>query len=161
MRRTALLGVMLAILLAACTLGDSPNGPRTREAVRSELTDRLDGVRADQQAALDLWDRVIFGETVSCQDAIPAPDPVALPVRDVDAYPDATPVLVALNAAIGHVRDAASLWNIECGTSGETVSLDMARSGRAAAMAANDPLDEALALLDTWSASGSANNSVQ
>ncbi|WP_162909273.1 hypothetical protein [Aggregatilinea lenta] len=156
-----LLTMALGVLLAACTLGGSANGPRTSDAVRADLAARLDTTRANQQAALDLWDRVIFGEIVSCQDAIPAPDSAALPVRDVDSYPEATPILIALNAAIGHVRDAAALWDLECGTSGEIVTLEMARSGRAAALAATDSLNEASALLTAWPASNEADNGVQ
>ncbi len=142
------LGMML---LAACTLGGSANGLRSREAVRADLAAHLDAARANQQAALDLWDRVIFGEAVICQDAIPAPEPVALSDTDLAAYPDTGAILDALNAAIGHVRDAAALWDLECADPRGTVPLEMARSGRAAALAANDPLGEASTRLAAWS----------
>lgn len=156
-----LIAVIGAALLAACTLGAPSDAARTSDAVRADLAARLDTVRADQQAALGLWDRVIFGEAVSCQDAIPTPEPVALPAADLSAMPDANAIQAALNAATGHVQAAAALWDLECDDPRGAIPLEMARSGRAAAQAARDPLDEASARLAAWPVGGEPDNGVQ
>lgn len=117
---------------------------------RRDLAARLAEAEADQAAALALWDRVIFGELVSCEDAIPVPEPVTLSDHDLSAHPDAGPIQAALNQAIQALHNTADLWNIECNDERAYVPLDMAREGRAAALAASDPLADAAARLAAW-----------
>jgi hypothetical protein len=138
---------MLFWLAAGCTLG---GGGDDDPAPKEKLAARHDDIQAAQSAALDLWDRVIFGEVVSCQEAIPVPEPVALSDETLAQHQQAGPVQTELNTAIRAIRDAADLWNIECSESRERVPLSMAREGRAAALAANEPLAEAARLLEVW-----------
>lgn len=147
--RVALLLVLIAALLPACTftLGEDRADPQT---VRADLAARLAETRDAQAQALALWDRVIFGEQVSCQEAIPVPTLVALSRRERDTHPQAVQVQDTLNVAITAVRNSADLWNIECTEARDWVPLAMAREGRASALAATDALDAAAALLDAW-----------
>jgi hypothetical protein len=147
-RRFALL---IVLALAGCTMNtNTPQTAREAGTVRADLATRLDETRSAQAAALDLWDRIIFGETVSCQEAIPVPEPVTLPEVDRAAYPQAAAIQAQIGAAIQAIRNASDLWNIECGETREAVPLDMAREGRTNALAASAPLDSAVALLAAW-----------
>jgi len=69
-----------------------------------------------------------------------------------EAHPSAEAISAALSEALRAVRDSADLWAIECADPRPLVSLDMARAGREAALAASDPLDRAAALLEAWPA---------
>lgn len=140
---------ILAILwiLAGCSaLGESESSA----AVRDDLEARLTEAQQSQAAALALWDRIIFGEVVSCQDYIPVPELVSLSAQDLETYPNARAVQDRLNAAIQSLRNSSDLWNIECNAERPEVPLSMAEEGRANALAASDPLSEAAALLAAW-----------
>lgn len=147
--RVVLLIALLTALLPGCTftMGDERAAPQT---VRANLAARLAETRSAQAQALALWDRVIVGEQVSCQEAIPAPALVTLARSEREVHPQAVPVQDALNVAIQAVHNAADLWNIECTEARDWVPLAMAREGRANALAATDALDAAAALLDAW-----------
>ncbi len=139
----------LVLLLAACNL--STGGETiTPDGVRAELEARRMATVRAQEAALDLWDRIITGEPVSCQEAIPVPEPVTLSSRARQAHPQAAPVADALNAAIRAVRDSSARWDAECALQRADVPLDVARDGRAAALAAGDALATAAGLLAGW-----------
>jgi len=98
---------------------------------------------------------VIFGEQVSCQDAILAPEPVDLSRGELAAHPDAEAIQDHLNEAIKSLHDSSDLWNIECQDERPYVPLNMAKAGREAALAAGDPLNAAAALLAAWSPNSS------
>ncbi len=142
--------LVMAVGLAGCTLIGGTDV--TPGEVRADLAAHLGEVRAAQAAALALWDRVIFGETVPCAETIPVPAPLVLSARQRDTHPNAEATSAALNEAVRAVRDSADLWAIECADARPLVSLDMARAGRAAALAATDPLDRAAVLLEAWPA---------
>lgn len=111
---------------------------------------RLAEAQQAQDAALALWDRVIFGEMVACQETIAVPPPVALSARARAAHPAAGLVVERLNEAIRALQASSDLWTIECADPRAAVPLNMAREGRANALAASDPLGEAAALLASW-----------
>jgi len=140
------LGVLLA--LSACTL--ARGAPPAPDVTRDALAARLDAARQAQVAALDLWDRVIVGQAVSCEEAIPAPPPMTLSDRARAGYPGAELIAQQLNEAMRALRASADLWNIECADPRPAVPLSRAREGRAQALAAGAPLDEAAALLAGW-----------
>jgi hypothetical protein len=123
----------------------------TEDAVRNILAARLAETQQSQAAALALWDRIIFGETVSCQEVIQVPLPLALPAHDLSAYPQVALIQARLNEAIQEVRNSSDLWNIECSDSRTQVPLSTAKEGRAEALSASEPLAEAAALLAAWS----------
>ncbi len=158
----ALLGVAA---LAGCTLGaregGGPDAPRGEAAIRAELAARLDEVRAAQDAAVTLWDRLIFGEAVGCDEAIPALAALELPAPEAAAYPRAATIAALLDAAARRVTNAADLWRIECSIERETVPLEMARDGRANAAAAGSLLDEAARRLDAWVAGEEGRQGIQ
>jgi hypothetical protein len=137
-------GVVFAVLvLAGCTLVERQPSPAV---TRDDLAQRLEEVQSDQAAALALWDRVIFGELVSCQEAIPAPEPLSETAQEGDLRA----IEKQLNAAIQAVRNSSDLWNIECNADREYVPLSMAQEGRTTALAASPPLDEATRLLAAY-----------
>jgi hypothetical protein len=140
--------LVIGLGLAGCTLWGSPDA--TAGEARADLAAHLDEVRAAQAAALALWDRVIFGETVSCQEAIPVPAPPVLSPRQGEIHPNAGAISAALSEATRAVRDSADLWAIECADPRPLVSLEMARAGRTTALAATDPLSRAALLLEAW-----------
>jgi hypothetical protein len=135
----------MILLLAGCT----PSDP----AADTTYADLVAGFNAAQQAqvaALALWDRVIFGEAVSCQETIPVPAPVQIPSKALAAHPGADLIQTRLNEAIQAIRDSSDLWNIECAEARPVVPLNMAKSGRAAALAATNPLADAAQRLTAW-----------
>jgi hypothetical protein len=135
------------LALAGCALTVAPD---SANGTRDMLATRLNDARRAQQAALTLWDRIIFGEQVSCQEAIPTPELLALPENGLRAHPDAQAIQDELNAAIQTIHNSSDLWNIECASENPYVSLSMARAGRANALAATESLDAAAALLAAW-----------
>jgi hypothetical protein len=146
-QRVGRLIAALWIVLAGCTLASSRT---TANAIREDLVARLDESQQSQAAALALWDRVIFGEAVSCQDAIPVPEPANVSARDLTAHPEAGAIQVRLNAAIQTLNDSSDLWDAACADEQPYVPLSTAKEGRATALAASAPLAEARQLLSTW-----------
>ena len=137
-------GVVFAVLLlAGCTLVEPQTSP---EITRDDLIQRLEEVQRDQAAALALWDRIIFGELVSCEESIPAPELFSVTAQAGDLLT----IQDDLNAAIQAVRNSSDLWNIECNTDRDYVPLNMAQQGRATSLEASAPLDEATTLLATY-----------
>jgi hypothetical protein len=145
-RRIAALGAGL-LVLGGCTLSSSGT---SAGAVRGDLVACLNDAQQSQTAALALWDRVIFGEAVSCQDAIHVPEPVSVAARDLTAHPEAGAIQARLNAAIQTLHDSSDLWNATCADDQPYVPLSTAREGRATALAAGTPLAEARQLLSAW-----------
>jgi hypothetical protein len=139
--------IALWIVLAGCTLASSRT---SADAVRGDLVARLNESQQSQAAALALWDRVIFGEAMSCQDAIPVPEPVNVAARDLTAHPEAGAIQARLNVAIQALHDSSDLWNAVCGDEQPYVPLSTAKEGRATALAASAPLAEARQLLSAW-----------
>lgn len=135
--------VFAVLLLAGCTLIEPQTAPGT---TRADLALRLDEVQRDQAAALDLWDRIIFGEAVSCQEFITVPEPLSVSEQEGDLRA----IQDDLNAAIQAVRDSSDLWNIECSEERAYVPLSMAQQGRATALAASALLDDAVTRLATY-----------
>jgi hypothetical protein len=137
-------GAVFAVLvLAGCTLVEPQTAP---EITRDDLAQRLEEVQRDQAAALALWDRIIFGDLVSCQEVIPAPEPLSVTAHEGDLRV----IEEQLNAAIQAVRNSSDLWNIECNADRDYVPLSMAQEGRTTALAASPPLDEAVRLLASY-----------
>jgi hypothetical protein len=141
---------MCAVLaLSGCGLLGRESG-RSAATLRADLTARLAELRAAQASALDLWTRVIDGETVACQETIPVPEAFALTAGEGKAVPAAATAVALLDEARRSLQDAAALWDIECADERPAVPLEVARQGRASALAAATSLDQADALLAVW-----------
>jgi len=138
------------IALAGCSFSGGTAAPDAtyHSPQQRDLDVVLAEAQVSQAAALALWDRVIFGEVVSCQESIPVPEPVQRSGQDSQSYPNPGAVEDRLNAAIQLLHNSADLWNIECNDDRPFVPLSMAREGRAAALAASGPLSEAAALMN-------------
>jgi len=136
----------LALGAAGCSLDAGP-GPRTAPALdRAAVESQLRALQAAQSAALDLWDRLIAGEDVSCVEAIALPPPLA----GRATTPQAEQSAAQLGAARSALEQSAARWDMECGYDGATVGLSAARVGRDTARQATGPLQAAQALLAAW-----------
>jgi hypothetical protein len=144
----ASIAVIMLLALAGCTF----RGEQTaaQDNVRDDLAMRLVEAQQAHAAALDLWDRLIFGEQLTCQTYISVPEPLALSTRDLAAHPEADAIQTRINAAIPSLRTSATLWDTECLDARVYVPVHIAQEGRTAALAAGDPLVEASALLAAW-----------
>ncbi|MCD4686392.1 MAG: hypothetical protein K8S97_10695 [Anaerolineae bacterium] len=154
-QHTGIVSLIAVLLLADCTFserstGSAPESTATPVTLHDTLTARLAEVQHAQALALSLWDRLISGVQVSCQEAIPQPEPVTLNTNELSTHPNAAPVQDALNAASQAVRNSADLWDIECSEARDIVPLSIARNGRATALLATEPLTNAAALLAAW-----------
>ncbi len=154
-QHAGIVSVIVALLLSGCTFSDgstrsAPESTAAPVILHDTLTARLAEVQNAQMVALTLWDRLIFGEQVNCQEAIPQPQPLTLSASELNTHPNAAPVQEALNAASQAIRNSSDLWNIECQETRDTVPLSMARDGRATAVLATESLTEAAALLAAW-----------
>ena len=128
----ALAGLLL--VLAGCNMQASDKTARSQSAVQDDLAAQLDEAQASQTAALDLWDRLIAGEAVPCQDNIMVPALVTLPASDRAAHPQAAIIQDQINTAITHLSESAGLWSLECADARETVPLSMAAGMLAATL---------------------------
>lgn len=138
--------VILGLLLAGCNL----QGDSSTPAAAVDLPARLAEVQKTQEIALDLWDRIIFGEVVSCQEMISVPATLELSESQRAAYSQTDIFEDQLNAAIVSLRESARLWDAECANQRAVVPISVAKQGRTAALAAGDPLTVASVLLASW-----------
>ncbi len=143
----AALGGVLLVALSACTLARVESSP---QAVRAKLAAQLTATQNAHMAASALWERLIAGETVSCQETIPTPPPLTLSERELRAHPVAAPMLDALQNARRSLQTAADLWQGVCTTTDAVVPLETARAARQALQTADAALEEAAALLAGW-----------
>lgn len=139
--------VIFSLLLAGCNLQSDDAGT---PAAPVDLPTRLAEVQHTQEVALDLWDRIIFGETVSCEEMIEVPETLDLSAEQRAKYPQTDIFEAQINAAIESLRESARLWDAECANDRPAVPLSVAKQGRAAALAAGDPLTVASVLLASW-----------
>lgn len=151
----SMISISMALWLVSCTSNDRsttgvPESTATPTTLYETLTTRLAEIQHAQALALSLWDRLISGAEVSCQETIPQPELITLTADDLRAYPNAASVRDALNAASQAIRNSSDLWNIECNEARDIVPLSMARDGRATALLATQPLANAAALLAAW-----------
>ncbi len=144
------IGAVVLLALAGCTLRVGDQDDSSPEAVRAELAAKLAEVQTAHDQALDLWDRLIFGEPVSCQETIPVPKNAALSTRARAAHPQAAQVEGALNAAIRALAQAAASWDRECAEVREWVPVSTARNARESLLSASAALDTAAGLLAAW-----------
>lgn len=149
MIRAAWVLIAIAGVLSACSFSLGADRADA-QAVHDDLAARLTEAQQAQTQALALWDRLIVGEMVSCEDAISVPALVALSSSELGVHAQAATLQELLNTAINDLRASADLWDTECAQIRESVPLATARDGRAAALNAAQPLGTAAALLASW-----------
>jgi hypothetical protein len=150
LNKRALALALIGLLAAGCTLELATLADPARPLDRETAASQLAALQTAQAAALDLWDRLIFGEEVPCTEAIPLPPPLSPPPAEVADTPPAAQVAGQLGAAYNALAQSAARWDAECSYPGAIVGLEAARAGRDAALRAGDPLQAAQALLDAW-----------
>lgn len=152
LNKRALALALIGLLAAGCTLELAALSDPARRLDRATAANHLAALQAAQTAALDLWDRLIFGEEVLCTEAIPLPTPLSLSGAEGADTPLAAQVAGQLGAAYDALAQSAARWDAECRYPGAIVGLEAARAGRDAALRASEPLQAARALLDAWPA---------
>lgn len=138
------------LVVAGCTLSTAGSGQASAETVHANLTAKLAQAQAAHAHALNLWDRLIFGEPVSCQEAITVPHTLDLSAPERAAHPQAAETEQALNSAIHALAQAAASWDSECAETRDWVPVSTARNARERLLAASESLDTAAALLAAW-----------
>lgn len=122
----------------------------------TELRDRMGGqISQAQQAQLhaaDVWDRVLFGETVNCGEIISVPEPFFLTKKEANQYPQSVAIRDALNSAIAELSRAADLWEQECQLDRGVVPLDVVREAENALQTARDLLNQSATAWAVWQA---------
>jgi len=135
----------LALAASGCTLDlSAPAEPAPLD--RAEAQAYLDALQTAQRSALDLWARLIAGDDVPCEQAIPLP----APPEGRASTTQSEQVLAQLSAARAALEQSATRWDLECASESAIVGLEAARVGQDAARRATEPLQAAQALLATW-----------
>ncbi len=119
MRR--LLGLLLLSTIACSLTSVDQNDLAVR------LGTRLNAAIEAQTQAANLWDKLLFGEPVNCQQQLTVPLPFVMTTTDTEQYPQAVPVVDHLNEALRILQQVVALWDWECQQGREVVPLAVVR----------------------------------
>lgn len=141
-----LCGLLMATF--ACGFLDSKEETNLRDRMGGQISQAQ---QAQLQAA-DVWDRVLFGETVNCGEMITVPEPFFLTKKEADEYPQSVAIRDSLNNALAELTVVANLWEQECSLEREIVPLDVVRQAEDALQIARDLLNQSASLWAVWQA---------
>lgn len=120
------------------------------QVLRQELLAYLNAAAQAQQQAAEQWDRLIFGESVNCQQGLSIPQPFDLSQEQADRFPDALAVRDHLNEAVLLLTTSSQIWDQLCANPDASVTPAQANKGYQAVRAAKTELDLATALWNSW-----------
>jgi hypothetical protein len=142
--------VPLFLLLAAlaCNLTSKPS----ETPFPTRLGDHLNRAVEAQAQVADLWDRLLFGDPVSCAESLTVPPPFDLTQPDADRYPASVAIRDYLNAALDQLALADALWEQECQLLRPVVPLAVVRQAEDALQTAQDLLARAVEAWVAWQA---------
>lgn len=143
--------VGLGLLLIA-TFGCGLFSSKQEAPLHDRLGEHISQAQQAQQHAADVWDRVLFGETVNCGEIISVPEPFFLSQKEADQFPESVVIRDALNAALAQLTHAANLWEQECQLDRATIPLDMVRQAEDALQTARDLLNQSASAWAVWQA---------
>ncbi|MBI5930723.1 MAG: hypothetical protein HY862_15545 [Chloroflexi bacterium] len=132
----------------ACSFFNSDPKPTLRDRLGGQINQAQ---QVEQQAA-DLWDRVLFGETVNCGESITVPEPFFLTVKEAEENPPSVAIRDSLNNALGELTHAADLWEQECQLDRAVVPLEVVREAEDALQSARDLLNQSVSAWTVWQA---------
>ncbi|MCB9437631.1 MAG: hypothetical protein H6673_11700 [Anaerolineales bacterium] len=104
-------------------------------------------IEAESQAD-DLWNRVLFGELVSCQESIT--NPPLFELSSIEESPDTLLIKQYLDAAVIGIHQVALRWDAECQIERNVIPLDVVRDAQADLLDAHQALQQAIALWGVW-----------
>ena len=130
----------------ACTLSRTP----ATFPLNVRLTNRINQAYEAQEKAAALWDRVLFGETVSCAETLDSPRLFELSASEAAQEPLSVPVRDHLNAALIALHEATLLWENECKYTSPIVSIDIMRRAENFVAAAKTELAQASTDWRVW-----------
>lgn len=138
--------VMLLLAALACSLTTTDN--------ENDLTSRLgshlnETVEAEAQISA-LWDRVLFGEAVSCQEQLMVPPPFTITDAEAEQHPAVVSVVEHLNAAQAALQEAVALWDWECQQARQVVPLTVVRRAEDDLLVARQALQQAIDAWHVW-----------
>lgn len=139
---------MWLLTVLACTLSRSAG----EVPLSVRLTNRINQAYEAQEKASALWDRVLFGETVSCAETLDTPPLFEISASEAEKEPLSLPVRDHLNAALIAIHEAVVLWENECKMTNPIVSVDEMRRVEDFLEAAKSELEQASADWRVWQA---------
>ena len=143
--------ILLPLLLLlgaslACTLSRKPD-PTSLE---SRLGNRLERAFDAEAQATDLWDRLLFGEVISCGESLDSPPLFEMSPAEQENEPMSVPVNNHLNTALLSLQHSAQLWDQECQSSEGQVSLNVIRAAENDLETARTHLSQAAEAWYVW-----------
>jgi hypothetical protein len=127
----------------ACTLSRKPDST----SLESRLGVHLERAFTAEAQATNLWDNLLFGETVSCGEILDSPPLFEITIEEQEAEPLSVPVNDHLNAALLSLQHSAELWDQQCHLPDAEVSLNIIREAENDLDIARDHLSQAA---DAW-----------
>lgn len=135
--------LFLMVLLAAC--GHPPN-----ITVADRVAVHLGRTIEAHQAASDLWDRLLEGERVNCQETFDAPPLLVLSAAEIQKAPQSVEVQTPLNIAIADLQQLLQLWETECQQNQSFVAQDRVRIAQDYLRTARLALEQAVNAWHVW-----------
>lgn len=132
-------------LIVAC---QSANTRPTPVPLETRIATHLQAVIEAEHQATDLWDRVLFGETVNCQETIG--NPPLLELTPSEETPDILLMKQHLDAAVIGIHQAVLRWDAECQLDRPTIPLSVVRDAQANLADARQALQQATVLWSVW-----------
>ncbi|NDJ85130.1 MAG: hypothetical protein GYB66_04525 [Chloroflexi bacterium] len=131
----------------ACTLKpkDDPE-----PALSDRLGDHLQRAIETEASASHLWDRILFGEPVSCQEALTVPLRFEITPAEQQSEPLSVPVAEHLNNAIAALETAVAIWDEECTQSRDVIPLAVVQQAQMALKQARKSLGLATDAWTVW-----------
>ncbi len=138
--------LLLLGAITACTLSRKPD-PTSLEA---RLGTHLERAFIAEERATDLWDRLLFGEAINCDQILDQPPLFEITPDEQQNEPLSLPVYDHLNAAVQSLQHSAQLWDQECQSSDPQVSLNIVRQAERDLENARNHLSQAAQAWYVW-----------
>jgi hypothetical protein len=139
----------LIFLLAgalACGIFDSTDDP----SLKDRMGGRISEAQEAEKKASAVWDRVLFGEPVTCAEIIDVPPVFDLTQDEAQENPQSLAIRDLLNTALLELAHAAELWAQECQLDRPVIPLDIVRQAEDALQTALDLLNQSASTWAVW-----------
>ena len=118
-----LLGLMGAVLACGWNTNTTPTPD-----LPTRMYTRLDEAVASYAQALDLWERLVAGDTVvSCAEQLTVPAPWLLTETETIEYPASVTMSNHLNNGIALLSQVAGWWQTECSQPRQQIPIEALR----------------------------------
>lgn len=142
--------VLLSMLPISCnTANDDAAGDLPYQ---DRLGDHIALAQERTEEAAGIWDRVIFGETVSCAEYMQAPGRFEISSEEAGTYPQSQVIVEHLNNGIFWLEQVVQLWEQECNLSRDQVPVEVLREADHFLQLARDELNQAAIGWHEWQA---------